>query len=112
MLKKSILALGFLLAASQVFAACQNPAPRAQPFNVPSGQSCPSNYSQTGTTCAPSSSSAGYSFLVPSGQSCPSNYSQQGPICIANSGACYAYYSGGGSCPSGYAQQGPICISN
>ena len=32
-------------------AACQNPAPRAQPFNVPSGHSCPSNYSQSGRIC-------------------------------------------------------------
>ena len=93
-------------------AACNNPAPRALPFVAPTGQSCPGNYSQTGSTCAPSSDSAGYSFVVPQGQSCPGNYSQQGSICIANSGACYAYYSGGASCPGGYASMGKVCISN
>jgi hypothetical protein len=101
-----------LLTVNTAFGACRNPAPRAQPFTVPSGQSCPSSYSQSGTMCSPSSGSARYSFLVPSGQSCPSNYSQQGPICIANSGACYAFFAGGAGCPSGYAQHGPICISN
>ena len=101
-----------LFITASAFAACNNPAPRAQPFTIPSGQSCPSSYSQTGTMCSPSSSSANYSFLVPSGQSCPSNYSQQGPICIANTSACYAFYAGGASCPSGYAQQGAVCISN
>lgn len=104
--------LGLLLGLSHAYAACQNPAPRAQPFNAPNGQSCPSNYSQSGSMCSPSFSSAGFSFVIPSGYSCPSNYSQQGQICIANAGACYAFYAGGSSCPSGYGQQGPICISN
>jgi len=100
-----------LVLSLDVAAACQNPAPRALPFTAPNGSSCPSGYSQTGTTCAPSGG-ANYSFVVPSGNSCPGGYSQQGQICIASSSSCYAYYSGGGSCPSGYAQQGPICISN
>lgn len=105
----SAIALGLLL-VSNVYATCANPAPRAQPFVAPSGQGCPSNYSKSGSTCSPSSSSANYVFIAPSGQSCPSNYSQQGRMCIASSSACYAYV-GGGSCPSGYSSQGPICIS-
>ena len=109
---KKLLLFTSLLVTSFAYGACQNPAPRAQPFNAPAGMSCPSNYSQTGTMCSPSSSSAGYSFLIPSGTGCPSNYSQQGSICIASSGACYAFYSGGSSCPSNYSQQGSICISN
>ncbi len=111
-LKKIAIAIVLLCVGYQANAACQNPAPRALPFIIPSGQSCPGGYSQTGTTCAPGSSSAGYSFVVPSGQSCPANYSQQGPICTANSNACYAYFSGGGTCPGGYSTQGSICVSN
>jgi hypothetical protein len=111
-IKKIITCLGFVLIVNQANAACQNPAPRPLPFNVPYGQNCPHGYSQSGSSCAPSSSSARYSFVVGSGQGCPGNYVQQGPICIANVGACYAYFSGGGNCPSGYSQQGPICISN
>jgi len=110
----SILAICFLslIWVEGTYAACNNPAPRALPFVAPSGQSCPGNYSQTGSTCNPSSSWAGYAFVVPQGQGCPGNYSQQGSICVANSNACYAYYSGGASCPGGYATMGKICISN
>ena len=111
MKKTTLIFLTSLLISPIAFGACQNPAPRALPLVVPSGSSCPSSYSQTGTTCAPSSG-ANYAFVVPSGNSCPGGYSQQGQLCIANIGSCYAYYSGGGSCPSGYSQQGAICISN
>ena len=103
------LALGVSL-VSTAYASCQNPAPRAQPFVVPSGQGCPSNYSQSGTTCTPSGS-ARFVFLAPSGQSCPSNYSQQGRMCVASASACYAFV-GSGSCPSGYSSQGQICVAN
>ena len=106
------LSSALLLAVSfHVQAACNNPAPRALPFVVPPGQSCPSNYSQSGTTCNPNSG-AGYAFVVSSGQSCPSNYGQSGRVCVANSGACYAFYVGTGSCPSGYGQSGGVCVSN
>ena len=102
------LALSVLL-VSTAYASCQNPAPRAQPFVAPSGQGCPYNYSQAGSTCTPTSS-AKYVFIAPSGQSCPSNYSQQGRMCIASSNACYAFV-GSGSCPSGYSREGNICIA-
>ncbi len=110
-MKKALLALSILVMSFAAQASCKNPAPRAQPFVVPSGQSCPSNYGQSGTTCVPNSG-AGYAFVVPSGQSCPSNYGQSGRVCVANSNACYAYYGGGGSCPSGYGQSGGVCVSN
>jgi hypothetical protein len=111
MKKTSQAFLLYFFFSSIAFGACQNPAPRALPLVVPSGSSCPGSYTQTGTTCAPSSG-AYYAFVVPSGNSCPGGYGQQGQLCIANIGSCYAYYSGGGSCPSGYSQQGAICISN
>jgi hypothetical protein len=93
-------------------AACQNPAPKPLATEIPSGSSCPYSYSQTGTTCVPSSSTANYFFVVPSGVGCPMTYSQQGQLCISNTYSCYSYYSAGGGCPSGYAMSGPICISN
>jgi hypothetical protein len=99
-----------LLLVSIAYAACANPAPRAQPFVAPSGQGCPSNYSQSGSTCTPSGS-ANFVFIAPNGQSCPSNYSQQGRMCIASASACYAFV-GGGSCPSGFSSQGQICIAH
>lgn len=109
---RELIVLLFSITASCIAnAACNNPAPRPQPVIVPSGQGCPSGYSQSGNTCIPGGG-ATYIFLVPRGQACPSNYAQQGPICIANSNACYAYYSGQGNCPSGYSSLGPLCISN
>ncbi len=110
MLKRILTITIFVLVNTNVYATCANPAPRAQPFVAPSGQGCPSNYSQSGSTCTPSGS-ANFVFIAPSGQSCPSNYSQQGRMCIASSSACYAFV-GGGSCPSGYSSQGQICIAH
>lgn len=104
----TLMACAFALSAE---ANCRNPAPAAQPFTVPPGQSCPSGYSQTGNVCDPSGS-ARFAFVVPQGQSCPSNYSQTGRVCAASSNACHAFVVGPGSCPSGYSQTGQVCNSN
>jgi hypothetical protein len=105
---KLLLALMVSFFALSAGANCRNPAPPAQPFTVPSGQSCPSGYSQTGNVCAPSGS-ARFAFVVPQGQSCPSSYSQSGRVCASSGNACYAFVVGSGSCPSGYSQTGQVC---
>jgi hypothetical protein len=108
---KLLIALIYFALALSAQASCRNPAPSPLPFEVPSGQSCPSGYSQSGNLCNPGGS-ARFSFVVPQGQSCPSNYSQSGRVCNASSTACHAFVIGSGSCPSGYSQSGMVCSSN
>ena len=72
-MKKTLLAVSILVLSFAAHASCKNPAPRAQPLIVPSGQSCPSNYGQSGTTCVPNPG-AGYAFVVPSGDAHLSEY--------------------------------------
>jgi hypothetical protein len=108
---KLLIALISLALTMSAQASCRNPAPSLLPFEVPSGQSCPSGYSQSGNLCNPGGS-ARFSFVVPQGQSCPSNFSQSGRVCNASSTACHAFVIGSGSCPSGYSQSGMVCSSN
>jgi hypothetical protein len=100
-----------LMLSTAVALACKTPAPQAVPTIIPAGTSCPSNYSHSGNTCAPSSG-ARYFFVLSSSQSCPSNYAQEGRLCIADHNACYAYDAAGQSCPSGYGSSGRVCTSD
>jgi len=74
-----------LVNACAAWAGCRTPVPRPVPFTAPAGQGCPSGYTTSGSTCAPSSSSAPWVLVVPRGHGCPSNYTQSGQMCMAGS---------------------------
>lgn len=110
----ALIAAAALTMAGAASAACRRPPPGPVPFDKGSVRdSCPFNYSTTGSLCTPSGSSAKYVLVKPSpSSSCPSNYSSSGSFCIAESGACHAFLSTSGSCPSGYSSQRPWCVSS
>ena len=110
----ALLALAWLVTGVVAEAACRRPVPTAVPFDKGSARdSCPSNYSMSGSLCSPSGSSAKYVLMKPSStSSCPNNYSSSGSFCIAESGSCHAFASSSGSCPSGYSSSRPWCMSD
>lgn len=109
-MKKIILGL-CLFYSLNLYASCQNPAPRAQPISIPSDvKDCPSGYSYITGLCTPGSS-ASYAYVKPAGGNCPSGYGGSSRWCTANSGACYAFPSNG-NCPSGYSGTSSYCVSN
>ena len=110
----AVLLAAALTASNMANAACSRPVPAPVPFDKGSVRdSCPFNYSTSGSLCTPSGSSAKYVLIKPmSSSSCPSNYSSSGSFCIAESNACHAFASSSGSCPSGYSSSRPWCMAN